>query len=187
MKRCFLPIVVVVLACALCSFAQLVWVATWKPMPNQIHAAWSQDKGPRDHPLLVWILFDELSYDQVFEHRAHDLSLPNFDALRTQSTLFTHTRARYLLFEDSRKCRGVRAARAGETVTFRAERGVILAAGAIGTPTLLLRSGIGAAADLEALGIGVRHDLPGVAFRRVEHRIDRERIFRGNAMKLLHL
>jgi arylsulfatase A-like enzyme len=41
--------------------------------------------------LLVWIIFDELSYDQVFEHRAADLSLPNFDALRNQSTLFTNT------------------------------------------------------------------------------------------------
>jgi hypothetical protein len=39
--------------------------------------------------LLVWIIFDELSYDQTFEHRAHDLDLPHFDALRSQSTLFT--------------------------------------------------------------------------------------------------
>jgi len=44
---------------------------------------------PRLHSLLVWIIFDELSYDQLFEHRAPDLALPNFDALRRQSTLFT--------------------------------------------------------------------------------------------------
>jgi len=77
---------------AVSSIAQLVWVARWKPAPNQITAAWSIAPQPqRDHPLLVWIVFDELSYDQVFEHRARDLSLPNFDALRAESTLFTDT------------------------------------------------------------------------------------------------
>jgi hypothetical protein len=75
---------------AVCSFAQLIWVATWKPAPNQIDAAWAiAPQPPRQHPLLVWIVFDELSYDQVFEHRARDLNLANFDALRAQSTLFT--------------------------------------------------------------------------------------------------
>jgi hypothetical protein len=77
---------------ALSSIAQLLWVATWKPAPNQITAAWeSTPQPPRQHPLLVWIVFDELSYDQVFEHRARDLNLPNFDVLRAESTLFTDT------------------------------------------------------------------------------------------------
>src|ERR1035441_10033698 len=77
---------------ALCSVAQLLWVARWKPAPNEITATWeSSPQPPRQHPLLVWIIFDELSYDQVFEHRARDLNLPNFDALRAQSTLFTDT------------------------------------------------------------------------------------------------
>ena len=77
---------------ALSSIAQLLWVARWKPAPNQITAAWESSPQPaRQHPLLVWIIFDELSYDQVFEHRAHDLDLPNFDALRDQSTIFTDT------------------------------------------------------------------------------------------------
>jgi len=39
---------------------------------------------------------------------------------------------------------------------------VVLAAGAVGTPHLLLRSGVGPADDLRAAGIHVRHDLPGV-------------------------
>ena len=62
----------------------------WRPAPQQIRAAWaSSPQPPRKHPRMVWIVFDELSYDQLFEHRAHDLNLPNFDALRSQSTLFT--------------------------------------------------------------------------------------------------
>ena len=75
---------------ALFSIVQLLWVAHWKPGPQQHLVAWTTaPQPPRDHPLLVWIVFDELSYDQVFEHRAHDLALPHFDALRSQSTLFT--------------------------------------------------------------------------------------------------
>ena len=62
---------------ALASIAQLLWVATWKPAPNQINAAWATPpQPPRQHPLLVWVVFDELSYDQVFEHRARDLACP---------------------------------------------------------------------------------------------------------------
>ena len=81
---------------ALCSIAQLLWVMHWKPGPYEIHAAWhpqtaqATPQPPRQHPLLVWVIFDELSYDQVFEHRAHDLSLPNFDQLRNESTVFTN-------------------------------------------------------------------------------------------------
>ena len=76
---------------ALFSVAQLLWVTRWKPPPQQYSAAWAlTPQPPREHPLLVWVLFDELSYDQVFEHRSHNLQLPNFDILRSQSTLFSN-------------------------------------------------------------------------------------------------
>jgi hypothetical protein len=78
-------------AFALFSIVDMLWVAEWKPGPHQHLAAWATTpQPPRQHPLVVWIVFDELSYDQVFEHRAHDLELPNFDALRNQSTIFTN-------------------------------------------------------------------------------------------------
>lgn len=38
---------------------------------------------------IIWILLDELSYDQAFEHRQPGLKLPNFDALRAESTSFS--------------------------------------------------------------------------------------------------
>ncbi|KJL32826.1 GMC family oxidoreductase [Microbacterium oxydans] len=46
---------------------------------------------------------------------------------------------------------------------------VILSAGAIGSPVILLRSGIGPAAELEALGIPVVQDLPGVGKNLHDH------------------
>lgn len=45
--------------------------------------------------------------------------------------------------------------------TVHADR-VVLAAGAVGSPYLLLHSGIGPGEHLRAVGVAVRHDLPGV-------------------------
>jgi len=53
--------------------------------------------------------------------------------------------------------------------TVRAEREVIVAAGAIGSPKLLLQSGIGPAAHLREVGVSVVHDLPGVGANLQDH------------------
>jgi choline dehydrogenase len=65
-----------------------------------------------------------------------------------------------LLLERGRAV-GVRALYAGQVVDIRAEL-VILCGGTFGTPPVLLRSGIGPAAELAALGIEVFADAPGV-------------------------
>ncbi len=54
---------------------------------------------------------------------------------------------------------GVRALRAGEEIEFQAGQ-VVLCAGAVHSPAILLRSGIGPGGDLRELGIEVRSDLP---------------------------
>lgn len=58
--------------------------------------------------------------------------------------------------------------RGGERVA-RAEREVILAAGAIGSPQLLMLSGVGPAAQLREAGVPVVHDLPGVGENLQDH------------------
>jgi choline dehydrogenase-like flavoprotein len=62
----------------------------------------------------------------------------------------------------------VRQGRRGERVV-QAEREVILAAGAIGSPQLLLLSGIGDEAELGQAGVAVRHPLPGVGRNLQDH------------------
>lgn len=42
------------------------------------------------HPLVLWIVFDELSYDQVYGSRYPGLQLPTLDQFAQQSTIFTH-------------------------------------------------------------------------------------------------
>jgi choline dehydrogenase len=53
--------------------------------------------------------------------------------------------------------------------TARAAREVILCAGAVGSPQLLLLSGIGPADELKKAGVEVRHDLPGVGKNLQDH------------------
>jgi choline dehydrogenase len=64
---------------------------------------------------------------------------------------------------------GVAYERAGHLTQVIAQREVILSAGAINTPQLLLLSGIGPAQELQALGIEPVVDLPGVGRRLADH------------------
>jgi choline dehydrogenase-like flavoprotein len=71
---------------------------------------------------------------------------------------------------DGDRAIGVRVGRrGGGSELLRAEREVILCAGAIGSPQLLQVSGIGAADELRAVGVIVRHDLPGVGRNLQDH------------------
>jgi choline dehydrogenase len=70
---------------------------------------------------------------------------------------------------EGRRAVGVEVARRGRVERHRAGRAVILAAGAINSPQLLLLSGIGPADQLRALGIAPAHDLPGVGQNLQDH------------------
>jgi len=71
---------------------------------------------------------------------------------------------------DGRRAVGVTALVAGAEQQFRA-REIIVATGAIHTPVLLMRSGIGPADHLREFGIEVRADLPGIGQNLSNHSI----------------
>jgi choline dehydrogenase-like flavoprotein len=70
---------------------------------------------------------------------------------------------------DGRRAIGVEVKVGGETKRLQARREVVLAAGAIQSPQLLMLSGVGDAAQLQAHGIEVRHHLPGVGANLQDH------------------
>ncbi|MDN4474000.1 GMC family oxidoreductase [Demequina zhanjiangensis] len=72
-----------------------------------------------------------------------------------------------VLIEDGRAV-GVRYRFDGEYVELRADE-VVLAAGALDSPPILMRSGIGPADELSALGIDVVRDAPGVGKNLHDH------------------
>jgi choline dehydrogenase-like flavoprotein len=86
---------------------------------------------------------------------------------RPHLSMMSQTRVTGLRF-DGAKVVGVTAERAGESHELSA-REVILCAGAIHSPTMLLRSGIGPAEELQRLGIAPRVDRRGVGRNLQNH------------------
>ncbi|MCB2102810.1 MAG: choline dehydrogenase [Rhodobacterales bacterium] len=73
-----------------------------------------------------------------------------------------------VVIEDGRAT-GVVVRRGGRTVTHRAAREVILSAGPLNSPKLLMLSGIGPGDHLAEAGVPVVHDLPGVGANLQDH------------------
>jgi choline dehydrogenase len=80
----------------------------------------------------------------------------------------TRAHATRVLFE-GRRAAGVEYLQHGTTRSAGAAREVILAAGAYGSPAILLHSGIGPVSELVGLGIEPRVNLPGVGRNLIEH------------------
>lgn len=87
---------------------------------------------------------------------------------RPNLRIVTGARARRLVFEGT-VCVGVEAEHRGRIVRFAAGREVVLSAGALGSPKLLMLSGIGPAAALRGLGLTPLIDNPHVGGHLLEH------------------
>ncbi len=72
------------------------------------------------------------------------------------------------IITDGERATGVEVESGGATQVVEGEH-IVIAAGAIGSPAMLMRSGIGPAAHLGELGIGVVRDLPGVGENLDDH------------------
>jgi Sulfatase len=72
-------------------FVQLLWNG-WQARhlnrPTALHQARLAPTSPPHR--VIWLVLDELSYEQVYERRFPGLDLPAFDQLAAQSTVFTH-------------------------------------------------------------------------------------------------
>ena len=87
---------------------------------------------------------------------------------RPNLTVLTGVQVDQVLLNNTR-ARAVKAFWQGAWHEFSARREIILCAGAVGSPCILQRSGIGPRQLLESLGIGVRHDMPGVGGNLQDH------------------
>jgi choline dehydrogenase len=87
---------------------------------------------------------------------------------RRNLTVKTDSRVVRVVIEKGRAV-GVEYLEGGQRKLVRAEREVIVSAGAIGSPHLLMLSGIGPAAHLASVGVPVVHDSPGVGENLQDH------------------
>lgn len=103
-----------------------------------------------------------------YRHTIADAYLTAQVRRRANFTLVSGAHTSQIVFEGKRAS-GVTYDVGGEARTAYARRDVILCAGAINTPKLLMLSGVGPAGHLEAHGIEVVEDLPGVGANLQDH------------------
>lgn len=107
---------------------------------------------------------------------------PNFE-------MWTGAHVERLLFErdgDGRlRCSGARVRTPEGVQTVRAERELVLSAGAVGTPQILQLSGIGPAELLRSHGVDVVHDLEGVGANLQDH-LQIRAVFKVQGVKTLN-
>jgi len=87
---------------------------------------------------------------------------------RPNLRIITDAEAESVQFSGGRAT-AVQARIAGQSQTIVARREVLVCAGAMGSPALLMRSGLGPAAELAGRGIAVVRDCPGVGENLREH------------------
>ncbi len=152
-----------------------VGVTTGRPQKNPLYQAWIEAGRQAGYPVTA----DMNGHQQ---EGFGDMQMTVAGGLR-QSTAVTYLRPAMkrpglrvetgalttrLLLENGSAV-GLEYVKDGQTVTARAGREVILSAGPINAPQILMLSGIGPADDLRALGISVAHDLPGVGQNLQDH------------------
>lgn len=82
--------------------------------------------------------------------------------------LFSHV-TKVIIDPITKRAQGVELIRDGRKQEVYARREVILSAGAINSPQLLMLSGVGPRENLEKVGVNVLHDLPGVGQNLQDH------------------
>jgi choline dehydrogenase len=87
---------------------------------------------------------------------------------RPNLTILKRALVTRIIFE-GKTATGIECKIGGKTSVYSAKREVILSAGAIGSPQLLQVSGVGPRKTLEAAGIDLLHELPGVGENLQDH------------------
>jgi len=108
---------------------------------------------------------------------------------RKNLTVLTRTQVRRVLLDNGRAV-GVEGQSGRRRLRVMANKEVIIAAGAIHAPHLLMNSGIGEASQLQAAGIDCRINLPGVGKNLLEHAtvgVDRRRHGAGPMVAAMRL
>jgi choline dehydrogenase-like flavoprotein len=140
--------------------------ATGAPVTEDFNASLSHGGGFGEGVGFLSIAYDPYSGRRSSASVAY---LHPIMAERHNLTLMFETRAMGIHFEGTRAAGVDVRLLSGERRRVRARRELVLCAGAIDTPRLLLLSGVGPRADLAEVGIESRHHLPGVGENLMDH------------------
>ncbi|QHS10158.1 GMC family oxidoreductase [Sinimarinibacterium sp. NLF-5-8] len=131
-----------------------------------VAAGFTRQDGMNDGDLAAVVGCNTMNYredQRRSSYRAwiHDAQLPTL-------TVRTGCQVQRLLIEDGR-VRALEYRAQGQNQRMAIEGEVVLCAGALETPKLLMLSGVGARAELEPLGIDLKVDAPGVGKHLHDH------------------
>jgi len=143
---------------------------------SPLHGAWREAARQRGHAVREDFNAEDLDgigVYQVTQHEGERWSVARgylHPILGQRPNLRVETGARALkLVLEGRRAVGVEVLQSGTRRTLRAAREVLVCAGALQSPQLLMGSGIGDGAGLQALGLPVAHHLPGVGRNLHDH------------------
>jgi choline dehydrogenase len=107
----------------------------------------------------------------VFKGERWSAARAYLDPVRSHSnlTVVTHALVQRVVINENRATGVIYQNEKGRLVSASAIKEVILSAGAVGSPHLLMLSGIGPEDHLESMGIDVKADLPGVGQNLNDH------------------
>lgn len=143
------------------------------------------------HPITQCYLqaVEDLGYQAIPEHNAASMAGPTLNTLtikdgerfsvydaylrpvrsRPNLEVIDQCLVDKLLFDQVNRCRGVSVVRSGQVWEIWADVAVVLCAGTVGSPQILMRSGIGCSAKLESIDIPVLADSPKVGENLHDH------------------
>jgi len=148
------------------------------PDPHASHEAFlsaATELGFRADPQYDFNVADPAGVAGVYQRnilngRRHSAAAAFLAPAMTRPNVEVHSRSQVVrLIREGRSVLGVEYWRDGALTRVRAEREVVLCAGAVDSPRLLMLSGIGPAEHLRAYGIDVVADLPGVGRNLQDH------------------
>jgi len=154
-------------------------------LESRIHI--EEEFPDEDSHRILWKAAEEIGYPRIDFAQAHDSGMGRYRMSKTgnqrQSTsvvflrpasslpknlaVLTETEVTKLIIGPGNEVLGVETNRG----KIRARREIVLSAGALDTPKLLMLSGIGPAAHLSEHGIEIVKDLPGVGAHLLDHPI----------------
>ncbi len=182
------------------DFGDRPWHGDDGPMPITRYL----DRQPSEIHAAALLAFDAVGFPRVDDHNAPDAVGAGRMPMSSRAGERVTTLDAYLPLDRHSRGLTIRANAAVSRVLMEAGRAtgvelvdgaeiqatrVLLAAGTYGSPPILLRSGIGPAEPLRALGIGVKVDLPGVGANLADHPgVDLPSGWRGRGTKgpILH-
>jgi choline dehydrogenase len=148
-------------------------IATQHPLSSAMIEA-ALECGHRLNPDFNAVAIEGVGWNDLMikDGRRVDLGTALIDPLRIRDnfSVLTDVVVTRLLFDRAgTRVRGIEHEFGGQLATILADQEVIVCAGALDSPRLLMLSGIGPAAELEKLGIDVVADVPGVGKNLHDH------------------